>query len=922
MTRMPWLCSWRSFPSRRLLISAVLHVLLVSPVALAQAPDCAGLEAACWQRCEDARHLAAHLNCRGEDGTGDGYSGCAADVAGCAGRVCSWIFGEPWCTMPGYLDCASGLMDAHIACIEGRNAAARATTTWGEKLAELGRTGELCHEPTSVAIVACRAQSCDAHCRQQGAGGGSYNHGSGQCTCSDRPQPPPSTNRPPVAHAGADQTVREGQLVVLDGSASHDPDGRIDLYAWRWGDGGLALGAVTQPRAFPPGVQVVTLVVQDNHGATGQDTVTITVLANQPPADDCLATCRSVLGDAAVGFGTPPDCRCACADGFRENPATGHCEAFSCSTHCVDAYGENATGEGVFPYCHCDCEPPFTPDNERRTCVLDCDFDCWERFGENVVGTGRHPDCVCACDEEAGFRWNPDKTACIATCNQDGRCDQDAGENCRNCADDCPCNVDPFTACNPNPAIPVWGGQWEDNRGCYVPDPEGYMRRSCEEMRKEVAVARGAFVTMHDWQSKNSTAVIHLNYNPADPFIGLHTDAGKWLVKLGLIDSFGKPNPYVQINPLRMMLHRLDSILTMCDRVCDAGAREPCQAVDALGAVRRAVDAAVTYVWGPSPSGGAPGLRGQTVTGSGSTVIVNPGAHIYSPGGIKHVVLPNGVAVFESEFFIDVRLDGSATIHLIEGAATYRGVDGQAPIALSSGEAVTVDARGRPSFVSRFDARAVERWWDAAFPEPGADVVIEVPGRYHGHLERGATDTIALKLAQPATIAIALRSTDFDTVLELYDAADRLVGANDDFDGTDSRLVADLAAGSYMVHVGSFWEDGRGAFALVVDEVEPPRQAHVRVDQPGQLTGYLSEGATDSYHVTLPRPATVTVELGSRVFDTYLEAYEGARLVDANDDFDGTDSRLVLDLPAGTYRFEVTSFYDWEGGDYSIRFAW
>jgi len=39
-------------------------------------------------------------------------------------------------------------------------------------------------------------------------------------------------NQPPIADAGLPQTVTEGDLVTLDGSASSDPDGTITAYSW------------------------------------------------------------------------------------------------------------------------------------------------------------------------------------------------------------------------------------------------------------------------------------------------------------------------------------------------------------------------------------------------------------------------------------------------------------------------------------------------------------------------------------------------------------------------------------------------------------------------------------------------------------------------------------------------------------------
>jgi hypothetical protein len=94
-------------------------------------------------------------------------------------------------------------------------------------------------------------------------------------------------NAPPTALAGEDQTVEADAsgyaLVTLNGSGSSDPDG--NLVDWRWETGGELLGdggVAVRQFELPVGVHVITLIVADQDSATGEDTVTVTVL---PPTE-------------------------------------------------------------------------------------------------------------------------------------------------------------------------------------------------------------------------------------------------------------------------------------------------------------------------------------------------------------------------------------------------------------------------------------------------------------------------------------------------------------------------------------------------------------------------------------------------------------------------------------------------------------
>ena len=97
------------------------------------------------------------------------------------------------------------------------------------------------------------------------------------------------TNLAPVAHAGPDRTLTDSggdgvELVTLDGSASTDSDGTIVSHEWR--EGGTVVGLIAAPQVWlPVGTHTLTLQVTDDDGATGTDSVVVTVMPppNLPP---------------------------------------------------------------------------------------------------------------------------------------------------------------------------------------------------------------------------------------------------------------------------------------------------------------------------------------------------------------------------------------------------------------------------------------------------------------------------------------------------------------------------------------------------------------------------------------------------------------------------------------------------------------
>ena len=99
------------------------------------------------------------------------------------------------------------------------------------------------------------------------------------------------TNNPPTVDAGQDQTVNEGDILTLNGTAS-DADGDAMIYLWSH-DSDLEITldnpssvsvSFTVPQVTSNATITFTMTVTDKHNATGSDAVVISIL--DIPADD------------------------------------------------------------------------------------------------------------------------------------------------------------------------------------------------------------------------------------------------------------------------------------------------------------------------------------------------------------------------------------------------------------------------------------------------------------------------------------------------------------------------------------------------------------------------------------------------------------------------------------------------------------
>ncbi len=178
-------------------------------------------------------------------------------------------------------------------------------------------------------------------------------------------------------------------------------------------------------------------------------------------------------------------------------------------------------------------------------------------------------------------------------------------------------------------------------------------------------------------------------------------------------------------------------------------------------------------------------------------------------------------------------------------------------------------------------------------------------------------DVYRLTLPQAGVVTVDLASPDFDAYLFVLDSRGRLVGANDNSGGgTNSRVVASLAAETYYIWANSYGDEGRYALKT---SFEQPRSCNPQDLAPGTaVQGTISETscrvldfvrpnndrtAAAAYRLTLAERRLVTVDLTSLEFDTYLLLFDGSGKLLAVDDNSGgaTDSRLTTLLDPGTY---------------------
>jgi hypothetical protein len=88
----------------------------------------------------------------------------------------------------------------------------------------------------------------------------------------------------PIANAGSDKSIDEGEQTNFNASASYDTSSDMATlnYTWYFGDGGIGYGKILSYAYMDNGTHLATLEVRDDDGAVSSDILNVTVF-NLPP---------------------------------------------------------------------------------------------------------------------------------------------------------------------------------------------------------------------------------------------------------------------------------------------------------------------------------------------------------------------------------------------------------------------------------------------------------------------------------------------------------------------------------------------------------------------------------------------------------------------------------------------------------------
>jgi len=190
------------------------------------------------------------------------------------------------------------------------------------------------------------------------------------------------------------------------------------------------------------------------------------------------------------------------------------------------------------------------------------------------------------------------------------------------------------------------------------------------------------------------------------------------------------------------------------------------------------------------------------------------------------------------------------------------------------------------------------------------------------------------------SVGIKLRSNAFDTYLFLVDPDGDVVAYNDDFGGTSYSYIRYILSsdGTYTIEATSFDFNETGQYQLtLLSGIQAlfADRSFMKISYGEEVSDSLYQGDqmsrrregvfSDDYTFSGNIGDTVTIDLVSSAFDTYLYLYDPAcNLVDYNDDYNESISQSVITYElrsSGNYTIEVTSYDLAETGSYKLTLS-
>ena len=220
----------------------------------------------------------------------------------------------------------------------------------------------------------------------------------------------------------------------------------------------------------------------------------------------------------------------------------------------------------------------------------------------------------------------------------------------------------------------------------------------------------------------------------------------------------------------------------------------------------------------------------------------------------------------------------------------------------------------------------------AADDEDAAGPIEIFPGdEFDGVLDpEGDIDEFVFFGSTGEVFDLGLESADFDAFLEI-EAGGQIIAVDDDSGNDLNSLLQGFALpfdGEYLVRVLAVGSNLSGTYRLSFKPSAPVVDIIGSLDPGIKEDALTTETSFHIYNLAIGGTTSVTLELSSDEFDTFLALFAGSgvqdltplnRLAEDDDSGIGTDSRLEIVLSPGEYLVEIGSFNGTGTGVYSLN---